>query len=171
MASNANGSSVLLSEYDLMLKLAPHLDRHMIFPLLEFSAGQLVDEETGAVKDQQKARDITAAKFSLLKKTDMTDYVANLHRELEGLSEPPAEYAEKRQKVFSQLEKYEQETEKITELLKQDEVVNNLRSDKVANLEFLKREHGVSRDLLDLSLCARLGASTGIGMPHGTGTD
>lgn len=131
------------AEYDLILKLAQHLDRHMIFPLLEFSAGQLLDEESGEVKDEAKAREITQSKYALLKKTNMTDYVANLYCELEGLKEPPAEFAERRQRVFSQLDKYEQETSKITELLERDDVVNNLRSDKVANLEFLKREHDV----------------------------
>jgi translation initiation factor 3 subunit E len=126
-----------------VLKLAQHLDRHMIFPLLEFSASQLVDEERGEVKDDAKAREITQAKYALLKKTNMTDYVADLHCELEGLKEPPAEFANKKQRVFSQLQKYEQETSKIIELLERDDVVNNLRSDKVANLEFLKREHEV----------------------------
>ena len=139
----ANGVSSP-ADYDLMLKIAPLLDRHMIFPLLEFSASQLVDEETGDVKDETKAREIVQAKYSLLKKTNMTDYVANLYCELEGLEEPPAEYAEKKQKLFSQLETYDQQTKMITELLERDDVVNNLRSDKVANLEFLKRDHGVS---------------------------
>ncbi|KAL2258973.1 hypothetical protein VTK26DRAFT_7513 [Humicola hyalothermophila] len=147
-APTANGGSSL-AEYDLILKLAQHLDRHMIFPLLEFSAGQLVDEESGEVKDKAKAREITQSKYALLKKTDMTDYVANLYCELEGLKEPPAEFAERRQKVFSQLEKYEQETSKITELLERDDVVNNLRSDKVANLEFLKREHQVTIEMVN----------------------
>ncbi|KAK3688990.1 eIF3 subunit 6 N terminal domain-containing protein [Podospora appendiculata] len=145
----ANGASPSLAEYDLMQKLAPHLDRHMIFPLLEFSAGQLVDEESGDVKDEAKAREITQAKYSLLKKTNMTDYVANLYCELEGLDEPPVEFADKRQKVFSQLETYEQETSKITELLQRDDVVNALRSDKVANLEFLKRDHEVTQEMVD----------------------
>lgn len=151
-APTANGGPAL-SEYDLIFKLAPHLDRHMIFPLLEFSASQLVDEESGEVKDAAKAREITQAKYALLKKTDMTDYVANLYCELAGLKEPPAEFAERRQKVFSQLEKYEQETSKITELLERDDVVNNLRSDKVANLEFLKREHDVGLPAPSLLCC------------------
>ena len=34
-------------------------------------------------------------------------------------------------------------TAKITDLLQNEEVISNLRSDKVANLEFLKKEHGV----------------------------
>ncbi|KAK3312900.1 eukaryotic translation initiation factor 3 subunit E [Apodospora peruviana] len=146
----ANGAPSV-EEYDLMLKLAPHLDRHMIFPLLEFSAGQLVDEESGDVKDEQKARVITQAKYSLLKNTNMTDYVANLYCQLEGLDvdNTPAEFSERRQKVFSQLETYEQETKKITELLARDDVVEKLRSDKVANLEFLKKEYDVTIEMVN----------------------
>ncbi|KAK4101236.1 eukaryotic translation initiation factor 3, subunit 6 [Parathielavia hyrcaniae] len=149
MASAAAPNGVASSEYDLMLKLAQHLDRHMIFPLLEFNAGQLVDEESGNVKDEVKAREIMQAKYSLLKKTNMTDYVANLYCDMEGLEEPPAEFADRKQKVFSQLQKYEQETSKIIELLERDDVVNNLRSDKVANLEYLKREHEVTMDMVN----------------------
>jgi translation initiation factor 3 subunit E len=148
-APTANGG-VAASEYDLMLKLAPHLDRHLIFPLLEFNAGQLVDEESGEIKDEAKAREITEAKYALLKTSNMTDYVANLYCELKDLKEPPAEFADKKQKVFSQLQKYEQETSKIIELLERDDVVNNLRSDKVANLEFLKREHDVGHSPLGI---------------------
>ncbi|KAK0712639.1 eukaryotic translation initiation factor 3 subunit 6 [Lasiosphaeria miniovina] len=152
MASDAQPASngeVSIDSYDLMPKLAANLDRHMVFPLLEFTASQLVDEESNVVKDEKKMREITQAKFELLKKTDMTDYVANLYCELEGLKEPPVEFADKKQKVFSQLEKYEQETAKITELLQRDDVINNLRSDKVANLEFLKREHEVTIEMVD----------------------
>ncbi|KAK3997829.1 eukaryotic translation initiation factor 3 subunit E [Cladorrhinum sp. PSN332] len=145
---SANGG-ILLSEYDLFLKLAPHLDRHMIFPLLEFSASQLVDDETGQVKDAEKAREITQAKYALTKKTNMTDYVANLYCELQGIKEPPVEYSDRRQKVFAQLEKYEQETAKLSELLDRDDVVEKLRADKVQNLEFLKREHDVTIDMVN----------------------
>lgn len=148
-AATANGG-ITLSENDLLLQLAKHLDRHMIFPLLEFNAGQLVDEETGNTKDEAKLREINQAKYSLLKKTNMTDYVADLYCGLAGLKEAPAEFAEKKQKVFDQMQKYEQDTSKITELLERDDVVNNLRSDKVANLEFLKREHEVGLFWLEI---------------------
>jgi translation initiation factor 3 subunit E len=131
-----------VSEYDLIPKLVSHLDRHMIFPLLEFSASQLEDED-GNVKDEAKAREITQAKYELLKKTNMTDYVANLYCELEGIDERPAEFAERREKVLQRLEQFEEETGKIRELLATEDVVSNLRSDKVANLEFLKKEHEV----------------------------
>ncbi|RKU43085.1 eukaryotic translation initiation factor 3 subunit E [Coniochaeta pulveracea] len=147
-APATNGST---ADYNLLPKLIKHLDRHLVFPLLEFTDSQLAQDEDGNVKDQEKAHEITRAKYELLKKTNMTDYVANLYCELNNLdeSQKPAEYAERREKVLAQLEKYEEETSKIRELLGREDVVNNLRSDKVANLEFLKREHEVTPEMVD----------------------
>lgn len=130
-AVSADGSSILA-------KLAPHLSRHLLFPLIQFEGDQA--EEKG---NAELAKKILSGKIKLLEDTNMTDYVATLYCELHGVAEPPAEYTKKRQEVLSQLDKYEKETEKIADLLTQDEVVNGLRSDKVANLEFLKNEHGV----------------------------
>jgi translation initiation factor 3 subunit E len=121
-------------EHDLLPRLITHLDRHLIFPLLQFVGDQ---------EDEQSAEN-TAAKYELLKKTNMTDYVASLYCEIEGVGEPPKEFAAKRQEVLDRLELFGQESEKITDLLGREDVVTSLRSDKVANLEFLKKEHDVS---------------------------
>lgn len=129
---SADGSSI-------MPKMAPHLSRHLLFPLIQFEEQKA--EENG---DDATAKQILSGKIKLLEDTNMTDYVATLYCELHGVADPPAEYIKKRQDVLSQLEKYEQATAKIADLLTQDEVVNGLRSDKVANLEFLKNSHGVS---------------------------
>lgn len=118
---------------DLLPKLITHLDRHLIFPLLQFAADQ----------DEEEQEDFTRAKYELLKKTNMTDYVATLYCELEDVKEPPKEFATKRQDVIAQMEKYREDTARIVELLEDAEVVGGLRSDKVANLEFLKKDHDV----------------------------
>ncbi len=123
----------------IMPKLAPHLSRHLLFPLIQFE-GDKADEKG----DTDAFNKILAGKIALLEDTNMTDYVANMYCELHGVQEPPAEYVRKREEVVAQLQKYEQATATIADLLTQDEVVNGLRSDKVANLEFLKNQHGVS---------------------------
>ena len=56
----------------------------------------------------------------------------------------PATVEAPAKKTDAKLEKFEQETAVIRELLEREEVLNNLRSDKVANLEYLKKEHNVS---------------------------
>lgn len=131
-----------VAEYDLLPTLVTKLDRHLIFPLLEFRRGQLENDD-GVSKDEAKSRELLKATYELLNKTNMTDYVANLYCDLEGLQDPPKEFADKRQKVLETLEKYEETTGKIQELLGREDVVTNLRSDKVANLEFLKKDHDV----------------------------
>lgn len=131
-----------VAEYDLLPTLVTKLDRHLIFPLLEFRRGQLENDD-GVSKDEAKSTELLKATYELLNKTNMTDYVANLYCDLEGLQDPPKEFADKRQKVLETLEKYEETTGKIQELLGREDVVTNLRSDKVANLEFLKKDHDV----------------------------
>lgn len=117
---------------DLMPKLVQHLDRHLIYPLLQFAG-----------ENEEDSEDITRAKYELMKKTNMTDYVATLYCELEGVDEAPKEFANKKQEVLIKMEKYREETAKIVELLETEEVVGSLRSDKIQNMEFLTKEHGV----------------------------
>jgi translation initiation factor 3 subunit E len=128
----------------LMPLVAPHLSRHLLFPLIQFEGDKAEEKEDDAL-----AKQVLTAKINLLEDTNMTDYVASMYCELHGVSDPPAEYNRKRQEVLSQLEKYEQATAKIADLLTQDDVVNGLRSDKVANLEFLKNQHGVTVEMVD----------------------
>ena len=89
-----------MADYDLLPKLLPYLDRHLIFPLLEHSANRLPEDA-----DDAALRPITKAKYELLKHTNMIDFVGNLQAELEGLEQAPAEFDEKRQKVIQRLER------------------------------------------------------------------
>lgn len=130
--SQAKTPEEVAKENDLLPKLVTHLDRHLIYPLLQF-----------ADQEEEPSQAITNAKYELLKKTNMTDYVANLYCELKGLDEPPKEFAAKRQEVLDRLDQFTNESEKITDLLSREDVVTSLRSDKVANLEFLKKDHDV----------------------------
>ncbi|KAI0122652.1 putative eukaryotic translation initiation factor 3 subunit 6 [Daldinia grandis] len=133
-----------MAEYDILPKLIPHLDRHLVFPLLEFAASQLPEDA-----DDAAVLAITKAKYELLKTSNMTDFVGNLKAELEGLDQPPPEFNDKRQKVISRLEQFEESTSKLVGLLAREDVVGNLRSDKVANLEFLKKDHDVTPEMVN----------------------
>ena len=124
----------IAKEYDLLPRLIPHLDRHLIFPLLEFLSGQ----------EDEASSDVIKAKYELLKPTNMSDYVANLWMEMNDSDSPPEEFAKKREEVLQRLALYAEETSKLTKLLDDDEVTGSLRSDKLANLKFLEEKHGVS---------------------------
>ncbi|CAP92032.1 eukaryotic translation initiation factor 3 subunit E [Penicillium rubens] len=128
----------IASQHDLLPRLIPYLDRHLVFPLLEFSA-------TGDEEDKE----ITRAKYELLKHTNMTDYVANLWQEINNSDTIPDEFVKKREEVLAKLQHYQEQSEKITELLQDEEVVGNLRSDKAANLRFLEEQHGVTNEMVN----------------------
>ncbi|KAJ9213749.1 hypothetical protein DTO166G4_4680 [Paecilomyces variotii] len=129
----------IAKEYDLLPKLIPYLDRHLVFPLLEFISGQ-----------EDENREITRAKYELLKHTNMTDYVANLWQEINDSDKVPEEFVKKREEVLAKLQQYQEDSSKITELLQDDAVVGNLRSDKVANLKYLEEQHGVTVDMVNV---------------------
>ena len=131
----------VVKEYDLLPKLIPHLDRHLVFPLLEFLSGH---------EDGEEATDITNTKYELLKQTNMTDYVANLWQEINHSDTIPQEFVKKREEVLQRLQLYVEESKKIVELLADDSVVGSLRSDKIANLKFLEEQHGVTIDMVNI---------------------
>ena len=61
-----------MPEYDLTRKVAEHLDRHMIFPLLEFLSSRKIYDE----------KSILAMKLELLNSTNMVDFAVDCYRYL-----------------------------------------------------------------------------------------
>ncbi|KAF2085332.1 eukaryotic translation initiation factor 3, subunit 6 [Saccharata proteae CBS 121410] len=135
--ADANGD--VAAEYDLLPKMIPNLDRHLVFPLIQFAAGP----------EEEQTQEHLKLKLQLLKPTNMTDYVGRLDAEINGLEEPQAEYSQKREEVLKKRDQHEDETSKILSLLDDESVVNNLRSDKVANLNYLKENHGVTDEMVN----------------------
>lgn len=140
--AETNGATVdIVKQYNLLPKLIPNLDRHLVFPLLNFA-----EEET---PEDEDTTEILQMKYALLSQTNMSDFVGDLYAQLNNLPERPAEFAKKREEVLEQRRKYEEETEVIQNLLADAEVINNLRSDKVSNMNYLKENHGVTTHMVD----------------------
>ena len=68
-----------MAKFDLTARVAPFLDRHLVFPLLEF------------LQDKQIYRDdeILKAKIELLAKTNMVDYAMDIHKSLYHTEDVP----------------------------------------------------------------------------------
>jgi translation initiation factor 3 subunit E len=130
-------------EYEFLDKIIRRMDRHLIFPLLEHETSR---EDIS----DERLKDLTVAKYRLLYNTNMTDYVANLWKEVNDSDAVPAEFSKKREEVLERLRLFEEESSKITDLLADDAVVSQLRSDKVANLKFLEESHGVTNDMVNI---------------------
>ncbi|KIY03247.1 eukaryotic translation initiation factor 3 subunit E [Fonsecaea multimorphosa CBS 102226] len=129
-------------EYAFLAKLIRRMDRHLIFPLLEHKLGS---EDIS----QQRYDDLKQAIFNLLSDTNMIDYVGNLYKEIHKSESTPADFAKKREEVLNQLAKFEEESAHLTNLLNDESVTSQLRSDKVANLKFLEEQHGVTQQMVD----------------------
>ncbi|KAM0034190.1 putative protein-serine/threonine phosphatase [Helianthus debilis subsp. tardiflorus] len=61
-----------MAKYDLTPRIAPNLDRHLVFPLLEFT------QERELYPNDQ----ILKAKIKLLNNTNMVDYAMDIHKSL-----------------------------------------------------------------------------------------
>jgi translation initiation factor 3 subunit E len=129
-------------EFAFLGQLIQRMDRHLIFPLLEHQLG--ADDIS-----QERYDDVKLAIFNLLKNTNMIDYVGDLYKEIHKTEAIPSEYAKKREEVLNQLSKFEEESAHLTNLLSDESVTSQLRSDKVANLKFLEEQHGVTQQMVD----------------------
>lgn len=138
---SAQPDTEIVKEQNLLPKLVPHLDRHLVFPLLNF-----VEEQT---PEDEDITEITQLKYGLLQSTNMSDFIGDLYAQLHDLPERPQEYAKKRDEVLERRRIFEEETEKIQNLLADSDVINNLRSDKVSNMNYLKENHGVTQQMVD----------------------
>lgn len=63
----------MAEEWDLTSQVSPYLDRHMMFPLLEFLDGLIASNQIGYVADQ-----VQAARLALLRPTKMMDYAMDI---------------------------------------------------------------------------------------------
>lgn len=84
-------------EWDLTATISPYLDRHMVFPLLEFVDGLIADGKFG-----YEAKDVAAARLELLQPTHMIDYAIDIHKK-DG-SQVPKALLDQKASVMKELE-------------------------------------------------------------------
>jgi translation initiation factor 3 subunit E len=65
--------------WDLTAKVSPYLDRHMLFPLLDYTDSLIANK---TVLYTQK--DVAAARLDLLRPTLMVDYAIDCYKNLHG---------------------------------------------------------------------------------------
>jgi translation initiation factor 3 subunit E len=124
--ADTNGTA---PDWDVFPKMAPYFDKHLLFPLLN----NLNDSPE---KDK--------AIFTLLKDSAMVDFLGELDAKIKGADAPTPEYTQKRQAAIDKRESLAQQSEKMLNLLDDEEVINNLRGDKEANFNYLKTTYEVT---------------------------
>lgn len=157
-----------MAKYDLTAAVAPYLDRHLVFPLLEF------------LQDKQLYPDdqILKAKIELLGKTNMVDYAMDIHKSLYHTEDVPqglvllhvfiflacvcgslgleegfgidvflmveqAEMVDRRVEVVGRLKILEESAAPLISFLQNPALVQELRTDKQYNLQMLHDRYQV----------------------------
>jgi len=124
------------AKYDLTSELGKHLDRHLVFPLLEFLQSRRVYPE----------HEILEAKIALLSKTNMIDFAADIYKSLHSATEAPSEMSVRREQVIANLQKLQHNAKKIVAFLSNPALVKSLRSDKQYNLTLLRDSHQIETE-------------------------
>ncbi|KAG9292943.1 hypothetical protein G9A89_016305 [Geosiphon pyriformis] len=128
-----------MAAYDLIPRMIPYLDRHLVFPLLEFLSLNKIYPE----------KDLLYAKYELLGKTNMVDFTSGLYKEIYETEDIPQEFVSKRQEVLQTLGNLQTESQKVLDIIENPEVIAALRQDKLQNLHFLKEKYGLTDDMVD----------------------
>ncbi|CAA7400072.1 unnamed protein product [Spirodela intermedia] len=129
----------LHQQYDLTSRIAAHLDRHLVFPLLEFlqERQQYPDDE------------ILKAKIELLSETNMVDYAGDIHKSLYHTEEVPKEMLDRRAEVVMRLKSLEDSAAPLISFLQNASLVQELRPDKQYNLMMLNERYQIGPDQIE----------------------
>ena len=124
-----------MAEYDLTPRMAPNLDRHLVFPLLEF------------LQERQLYNDdhILKAKIELLNNTNMVDYAMDIHKSLYHTDDVPHDMVDRRADVVSRLKSLEEAAAPLVAFLQNAAAVQELRADKQYNLQMLNERYQVQQ--------------------------
>jgi translation initiation factor 3 subunit E len=130
-----------MAEYDLTQTIAPYLDRHLVFPLLEF-----LDFK----KDLYPEEDLLKEKLALLAdKTNMVDFAMDIYKKLYKTEEVPAEMKAKRQAVVDRLKQLQAECSNILQVLDNQNLVKQLRNEKLFTLQYLQENFQITPEEVD----------------------
>lgn len=130
-----------MAEWDLTSRMGQYLDRHLVFPLLEFlSVKELYDE-----------KEMLKGKLDLLSNTNMVDFAMDVHKNLYPDTDVPQTLKDKRTDVVSQLKYLQSETELITKIFEDPEVIRQVQSSRDGRqlFEFLSKEFGFQSKMID----------------------
>ncbi|CAH1774824.1 unnamed protein product [Owenia fusiformis] len=109
-----------MAEFDLTTRMGQFLDRHLVFPLLEFLT----------VKGLYDDHEMLKGKLELLKHTNMVDFAMDVHRTLYPDKDVPQSLKDKRTSVVAQLKQLQTDVEPIHTIFEDPEVARMIQSSR-----------------------------------------
>jgi len=128
------------ANFDLTPVISQYLDRHLIFPLLEFLE---------AKKDVYTEEDILKAKLDLLAKTNMVDFAMDIHKKLLKTEDTPAEMKSRREAVVARLKELNSQCSPLLKIIENEDLVKQLRQEKHFTAQFLAENHGITPEMIE----------------------
>jgi len=130
-----------MAEYDLTQTVAPYLDRHLVFPLLEF---------LDLKKDLYPEEDLLKAKLDLVaEKTNMVDFALDIYKKLYKTDDVPPEMQARRRVVVDKLKQLQSECANILQILDNENLVKQLRAEKLFTLQYLQENFQITLEEVD----------------------
>ncbi|XP_065188592.1 eukaryotic translation initiation factor 3 subunit E-like [Sycon ciliatum] len=127
-----------MAQYDLTSEVGKYLDRHLVFPLLEFlSAKEIYDE-----------REMLQAKVELLSSTQMVDFAMDVYSQLHPDTNPPESMVDKRSKVVQRLKELQEATSHVVAVLADTETQHRISTIREQSqlVEMLEKEFNIKPD-------------------------
>ncbi|KAI9082051.1 hypothetical protein K1719_035976 [Acacia pycnantha] len=128
-----------MANYDLSPRIVPNLDRHLVFPLLEFLQERQIYEDEHILK----------AKIELLNKTNMVDYAMDIHKSLYHTEDVPQEMVDMRAEVVARLKAQEEAAAPLVSFLQNASAVQDLKADKQYNLQMLSERYQIGPEQIE----------------------
>jgi eIF3 subunit 6 N terminal domain len=112
-----------LLEWNLIDRISPYLDRHMIFPLLDYFEKQIV--ELPPKEDKENVlKNINEARYGLLRPTHMVDYLMDVYKSLYLSAALPEELSQQKEQVLQDLEHFKKQCGPLLEEISSSERVS-----------------------------------------------
>lgn len=127
----SDAEKTVATRHDLTAQVLPFVDRHLLYPLLD------------ALVAFQPVEEVDELEFNVLKDTYMTGLLRNIYQGLHPEADDlPKEFLDRDAEIMAKLVPLNESTKKTLDILCSEEVHKDLKQDKNANRELIKK-HGI----------------------------